>query len=81
MRFWKVGYALANPDATPERQHEAWKVDKIADGWVFGGVKNPETKEHPCIVAYDELPLNQRTKDFLFQAVVKALRSEIPTTE
>jgi hypothetical protein len=36
-------------------------------------VKNPDAKEHPCFVPYDELPAEQRTKDYLFQAVVRAL--------
>lgn len=68
-----VQYALAHPDATPADQHEAWLKDKLADGWVHGPVKDPEKKQHPCIVPYTELPLEQRVKDYLFQSVVKAL--------
>lgn len=55
-----------------EAQHENWRSDKIKDGWVYGPVKNEETKEHPCMVPFDELPPEQKAKDFLFQAVVEA---------
>lgn len=60
--------------ARPEDSHESWSAQKIADGWVFGPVKDAEAKTHPCLVEYSELPAEQRTKDFLFLAVVKALR-------
>lgn len=59
---------------TPEQSHESWLEQKRIDGWKYGPVKNPETKEHPCFVPYYELPLEQRIKDYLFGAVVEALR-------
>jgi len=68
-----VEYALANPDAPASAQHEAWLADKTRDGWKFGAVKDPAKKEHPCMVPYLELPLEQRLKDSLFKAVVKGL--------
>lgn len=70
-----VEYRLANPEATPEDQHEAWSKEKEANGWVFGPVKDFEAKTHPCLVPYDELPLNQRLKDHLFQGIVDSLAS------
>lgn len=65
---------LANPDATPEQSHEAWLVDKVAQGWTYGDVKDVEAKKHPCILPYAELPQEQRSKDFLFRAVVHTLK-------
>jgi len=35
-----VDMHLANPDATPEQSHESWLAVKLADGWVYGEVKN-----------------------------------------
>jgi len=67
-----VEYALANPEATPESQHDAWKKDKLAGGWVYGEAKDAEKKTHHCIVPYDQLPQAQRVKDLLFQAVVRS---------
>jgi len=62
-----------NPDQTPEQSHESWLAHKKADGWVYGPVKDPEVKEHPCMVPYAELPASQRVKDALFTSVVKAV--------
>lgn len=67
-----VKFALENPDAPAASQHDAWVADKVRDGWKLGPVKNADTKEHPCIVAYDELPLEQRVKDHLFRGIVQA---------
>lgn len=68
-----VQFTLANPDAPPSASHESWLEEKRRDGWVYGAVKNAETKEHPCFVPYDELPREQRAKDYIFQAIVRSL--------
>lgn len=65
-----VEYALQHPGATPSAQHEAWLKDKEQQGWKYGPVKNPETKEHPCFLPYEELEPEQRIKDHLFRAIV-----------
>lgn len=65
---------LANPDATPEQSHESWLAQKLADGWAYAEVKDAEAKVHPCIMPFDQLPLEQRVKDFLFRAVVHATK-------
>lgn len=68
-----VNYVIEHPDATPEMQHQAWCNDKLADGWVFGPEKNPEKKEHHCLVPYSELPASQRIKDIVFTNICKTL--------
>lgn len=68
-----VYHALTYPDATSEDMHSNWMADKIADGWVYGPVKDPVAKTHPCMVPYAELPEFQRKKDALFLAIVRAL--------
>lgn len=67
-----VAFALANPDAPASTQHDAWLADKKADGWKYGAVKSPAAKLHPCMVPYEDLPLDQRMKDYLFKGVVAA---------
>lgn len=64
---------MSNPAQTPDQSHESWLAHKLADGWKWGAVKNPETKEHPCMVPYAELPAEQRIKDAFFTTVVKTL--------
>ncbi len=70
-----VAFALANPDASASHQHGAWLKDKLADGWKYGPVKDPEKKEHPCCVGYEDLPKEQQAKDYLFRAIVESLSS------
>lgn len=65
-------------DVGPEASHESWMAQKVADGWVYGPAKDPEAKTHPCIVPFDQLPREQQAKDYIFRAVVHALRSTAP---
>lgn len=65
---------LDNPNATPENSHESWLAQKAAEGWKWGPIKDAEAKEHPCFCLYAELPAEQRAKDYLFRAVVHAMR-------
>lgn len=59
---------------SPEESHEAWMMAKAIDGWKYGKVKDAVKKTHPCMVAYAQLPVEQRAKDVLFHAVVRSLR-------
>lgn len=61
-------------DFGPEASHESWRTQKFNDGWRWGAVKDPEKKEHPCMMDFADLPKEQQAKDFLFRAVVHALR-------
>lgn len=71
-----VKFALANPTAPASSQHDAWFADKVNDGWIYGPVKDAAKKEHPCMVPYEQLPLEQRTKDHLFKGIVTAMTAE-----
>lgn len=71
---------LDHPDATPEESHASWLAEKVAQGWVYGEVKDAEAKTHPCCLPYEELPPEQKSKDYLFRAVVHALK-DIPDAE
>lgn len=64
-------------ERTPDESHYNWLRQKMNDGWVYGEVKDPVAKTHPCIVHYNELPPEQRTKDYLFKAVVDSLEEEL----
>lgn len=57
---------------SPGASHLKWLQQKQAEGWKFGPVKDPAKKEHPCFVPYDQLPLDQRRKDYIFAAICEA---------
>lgn len=69
-----VEFHLKNPDASPASSHNSWLKEKQESGWKYGLVKDVSKKEHPCFVAYDDLPYEQRTKDYLFKQVVDSLK-------
>ena len=66
-----------NPDAGPQASHESWMAQKLAEGWEYGPVKDAESKQHPCIVPFDELPREQQVKDYLFRGVVHAVAGAV----
>lgn len=71
-----LGVEKAIAGATPEQLHESWTAQKVADGWIYGPVKDADATPptHPCLVPYPELPAAQQVKDALFGAVVNALK-------
>ena len=68
-----VRFSLDNPAAKPSASHDNWMAEKERDGWKYGPTKDPAKKEHPAFLPYDKLPLEQKIKDYLFQAVVRQL--------
>jgi hypothetical protein len=68
-----VLFHLGNPNASASDSHDSWLAVKEADGWIYGPVKDADKKEHPCIVPYNKLPLEQQVKDHLFKFIVHAI--------
>lgn len=62
-------------DHGPEASHESWAKEKMENGWTYGPVKDPDAKEHPCLVPFGDLPLHQQRKDILFMSVVGLLKN------
>jgi hypothetical protein len=58
---------------SPSASHDAWLLEKQQDGWSYGPVKDVEKKEHPCYVAYEQLPVEQRLKDYIFAGIVESV--------
>lgn len=67
---------LTGKVTTPAESHASWLKQKVDEGWVYGPTKNPDAKEHPCMVPYEDLPAAQRAKDYIFQAVVTTMMAE-----
>lgn len=64
---------LWNRELTAERHHELWVIRMMADGWVYGAVKNWERKTHPNLLPFTELPAEQQLKNHVFIAIVRAM--------
>ena len=73
-----VEYHMANTNIKPSDSHDNWYKQKVKDGWKYGPIKDAEKKEHPCMVVYEALPMQQRSKDHIFKAICDFFR---PTTQ
>lgn len=60
---------------SPSASHDSWLAEKREAGWKFGLVKDADKKEHPCFVAYEKLPIEQRLKDYIFSGIVESFHS------
>lgn len=63
-------------DVTAEQHHHAWCIDKAKNGWVYGEVKDPERKTHPCLLPWEHLPPYQQDKSRLFIAIVRTMTGQ-----
>lgn len=43
--------------------HEVWAKNRMSEGWTYGPVRDDAKKETPCMVAYDDLPENEKEYD------------------
>jgi len=43
--------------------HDHWAAKRMADGWTYGERRDDATKQHPDLVAYDELTESEKEYD------------------
>lgn len=70
--LFNINELKAGRKPEPSALHTVWMKQKLANGWTYGPVKDAIKKEHPCIIPYGELPVEQRLKDYIFAAIVQA---------
>ena len=70
-----------NPQAGPDDSHNSWLKQKQDEGWKYGPIKDQEKKEHPCFVPYDELPVDQKAKDYIFRSIVHSFNDIFKTNK
>lgn len=66
-----VKYLISHPDANPKEMHDKWMEHKLANGWRYGLTKDVDNKVHPALLPYNELPKNERIKDYIFLTIVR----------
>ena len=53
--------------------HEMWAHQRMSDGWSFGAERCDNSRRHPCLVPYSELPEAEKTYDRI--AVLGTIRA------
>lgn len=43
--------------------HDIWAVKRISEGWKYGPARNDDTKTHPDLVPYEQLPESEKEYD------------------
>lgn len=71
-----VKFLIESPRLGPESSHENWLRFKEQEGWKHGKEKDEVKKTHPCFVPFDQLPKEQKAKDFIFHAIVHNLKDK-----
>lgn len=66
VRLIRLGYSK-------EEMHAEWCERMQEGGWKWGPVKDRLKLEHPCLVAYRDLPSTQRHKTEVIRAIVVTL--------
>lgn len=77
---WQISSAIdgvknimMNSGSKPSDSHMNWMREKEENGWIYGEKKDEKKKTHPCMVPYEDLPVEQKAKDHIFMAIVKNL--------
>jgi len=43
--------------------HDTWAVQRLAQGWTYGPVRDDVMRQTPCMVDYDNLPEEEKEYD------------------
>ena len=50
-------------EAMAQNVHEIWAQERINQGWTYGENRDDEKKYHPCLIAYEDLPEEEKNYD------------------
>jgi len=71
VRFQFAQFA-AGIESSASSTHDEWLRQRRAAGWKHGQHKDQKTRENPSLVPYEDLPLEEKLKDYLFAAICRA---------
>jgi hypothetical protein len=57
------GGILELTEQLAENAHEVWARRRMAEGWRYGPRRDETKKEHPSLVAYEDLPETEKEYD------------------
>lgn len=50
-------------EAMAKNVHEIWAQERINQGWTYGEKRDDMLKQHPCLIAYEDLPDEEKVYD------------------
>ena len=50
-------------EAMAKNVHEIWAQERISQGWTYGEKRDDILKHHPCLIAYKDLPEEEKIYD------------------
>lgn len=50
-------------EAMAKNVHEIWAKERIQQGWKYGSKRDDNQKLHPCLIAYEDLPEEEKVFD------------------
>ena len=50
-------------EAMAKNVHEIWAKERLAQGWTYGKKRDDALKHHPCLIAYEDLPEEEKMYD------------------
>lgn len=50
-------------EAMAKNVHEIWAQERINQGWTYGEKRDDASKHHPCLIAYEDLPEEEKVYD------------------
>jgi ryanodine receptor 2 len=56
-----------------ENAHDLWAAQRLKDEWTYGPRRDDQSKKHPCLVPYAELP--DAEKEYDRQAALGTLKA------
>ena len=56
-------YLLELTERLAKHAHDLWAMQRLRDGWKWGPVRCDSDRTHPCLVAYEELPEEEKIYD------------------
>jgi ryanodine receptor 2 len=50
-------------EAMAKNVHEIWAKERVSQGWTYGEKRDDIKKHHPCLIAYEDLPDEEKVYD------------------
>lgn len=50
-------------NAMAKNVHEVWALERMNQGWTYGEKRDDTLKHHPCLIAYEDLPEEEKVYD------------------